>query len=287
MLLAHRISPQPVHDSGASVPASLLPEQHCLAVRLGLLRGHDDEDEAGGHLLPFSPPPVSPRPDSSSATSSSASSTSAFSGRPLCTRTRCLIFADLWARGYYLRSAAKFGADYLVYTDNPFPATPTDTSTTRGGCGGSCGGGGSGEGRTLDNVKVHAEFLVLATPWGEPIWGQHLTMFTRATETVRKTTVLASVRPWAEEDGGGGAGGGTGSGDGDGGWGGWVGGGAEDGTGVLGVARERDDELGVAGDGVRSRITSGPEVPGVPEVVYLSLSWVPPSRGDKKKPRRT
>lgn len=78
-------------------------------------------------------------------------------------KIRCTVFKDLWLRGYFLTSGAKFGGDFLAYAGDP--------------------------------EVYHALFIVVCVPQNLDMKALDLVVLGRMGNQVKKTTVLASVGP--------------------------------------------------------------------------------------------
>ncbi|CAN7998699.1 unnamed protein product [Ixodes hexagonus] len=76
-------------------------------------------------------------------------------------RLRCLVFADLWDKGHHLTCGAKFGGDFLLYSDDP--------------------------------LLYHAFAIVVCLEKGTSFDGHDLVLWGRLGNSVRKTVVLASL----------------------------------------------------------------------------------------------
>ncbi|XP_042142379.1 tRNA-splicing endonuclease subunit Sen34 isoform X2 [Ixodes scapularis] len=76
-------------------------------------------------------------------------------------RLRCLVFADLWEKGHHLTCGAKFGGDFLLYSDDP--------------------------------LLYHAFAIVVCLEKGTSFDGHDLVLWGRLGNSVHKTVVLASL----------------------------------------------------------------------------------------------
>nr|CAG4650569.1 EOG090X0G6M [Sida crystallina] len=74
---------------------------------------------------------------------------------------RCLVFIDLWDKGYYLTAGEKFGGDFLVYPGDP--------------------------------VKFHSHYIAVCISEDEPLNSQFLISKGRLGTNVKKTVLLCSV----------------------------------------------------------------------------------------------
>lgn len=78
------------------------------------------------------------------------------------TLLKWLIYKDLWEKGYYITCGARFGSDFLVYLGDP--------------------------------MLFHAIFIVRCVESEEPIFGNEIISFGRLGGSVRKRSVLASIK---------------------------------------------------------------------------------------------
>lgn len=75
-------------------------------------------------------------------------------------RLRCRVFRDLWQRGWYLTSAAKFGGDFLVYPGDP--------------------------------LRFHSQYIAIVVPFQKPLSPLDIVSFGRLGTTVKKSALLCS-----------------------------------------------------------------------------------------------
>jgi len=76
-------------------------------------------------------------------------------------KLRFRVFTDLWEKGYYVTSGAKFGADYLVY-----PADP---------------------------LRYHSHFIVHIIPWGQTFKALNIVSWSRLGHSTNKSPILATT----------------------------------------------------------------------------------------------
>lgn len=76
-------------------------------------------------------------------------------------KAKCLVFMDLWDKGYYMTSGEKFGGDFLVYPGDP--------------------------------IRFHSHYIAVCVDFNEDLSPYYIVSKGRLGTNVKKTILLCSV----------------------------------------------------------------------------------------------